>query len=287
MESGKLSIIIPARNEARGLEKILPKLLEVCGGAEIIVVDDGSTDETPQICERFGVTRLPIPESMGNGAAVKTGARFASGEILVLMDGDGQHDPVAIPDLLHKMDEGFDLVVGARGAASQANLPRLIANSIYNRFASFMVNHRVKDLTSGFRAARADRFREFLHLLPNGFSYPATSTLAFFRAGYTVAYVPVKVEQRIGNSHIRLVKDGVRFLLILFKIGTLYSPLKVFFPFSLATFLTGLCYYIYTFVTLGRFTNMSAVLFMCSVIIFLIGLVSEQITMLLYQRTSE
>ena len=287
MNSDKLSIIIPARNEARGLEKILPKLLEVCGGAEIIVVDDGSTDETPQICERFGVTRLPIPESMGNGAAIKAGARHATGEILVLMDGDGQHDPGAIPDLLHRMNEGFDLVVGARSAASQANLPRLIANSIYNRFASFMVNHRVKDLTSGFRAARADRFREFLHLLPNGFSYPATSTLAFFRAGYTVAYVPVKVEQRIGNSHIRLVKDGVRFLLILFKIGTLYSPLKVFFPFSLATFLTGLCYYIYTFVTLGRFTNMSAVLFMCSVIIFLIGLVSEQITMLLYQRTSE
>lgn len=285
MNSGKLSIIIPARNEARGLEKILPRLEASFPTAEIIVVDDGSTDNTAEICARYKVIRLHLAVSMGNGAAIKAGARQATGDILVLMDGDGQHDPAAIPDLLNKMAEGFDLVVGSRNAASQANVWRHLANGIYNRFASFMVNHKVMDLTSGFRAARAERFREFLHLFPNGFSYPATSTLAFFRAGYTVAYVPVKVEQRIGNSHIRIVKDGIRFLLILFKIGTLYSPMKVFFPFSLAMFLTGLCYYLYTYMTQGRFTNMSAVLFMCSVIIFLIGLVSEQITMLLYQRS--
>ena len=285
MNSGKLSIIIPARNEARGLEKILPKLEANFPAAEIIIVDDGSTDNTADICKRYKVTRLPLAVSMGNGAAIKAGTRQATGDILVLMDGDGQHDPAAIPDLISKMAEGFDLVVGSRNGSSQANVWRHLANSIYNRFASFMVNHKVMDLTSGFRAARAERFREFLHLFPNGFSYPATSTLAFFRAGYTVAYVPVKVEQRIGNSHIRIIKDGVRFLLILFKIGTLYSPMKVFFPFSLAMFLTGLCYYLYTFIMQSRFTNMSAVLFMCSVIIFLIGLVSEQITMLLYQRS--
>lgn len=269
------------------MRKLLPMLVEGFAEAEIIVVDDGSSDDTPGICKKYTVTHLRLPVSMGNGAAIKAGARHASGEILVFMDGDGQHDPAMIPALLEKIDEGYDLVVGARDAGSQASVSRLCANSIYNRFASFMVNHRVADLTSGFRAARAKYFCEFMHLYPNGFSYPATSTMAFFRAGYTVTYVPIKAKQRIGVSHIRIIRDGVRFMLILFKIGTLYSPLKIFLPFSAVTFLTGLIYYLYTFIELGRFTNMSAVLFMCSVIIFLIGLVSEQITMLLYQRSSD
>jgi glycosyltransferase involved in cell wall biosynthesis len=220
---------------------------------------------------------------MGNGAAVKTGVRAASGEVILLMDADGQHDVNDIPRLLQKLDEGYDLVVGARGGGSQASVGRWAANALYNRFASWMVGQRIDDLTSGFRVARAAKFREFLHLLPNGFSYPTTSTMAFFRSGYPVGYVPIKAHPRIGKSHIRPLHDGIRFLLIMFRVCTLYSPLKLFMPISLSFFLLGAGYYIFTYLSAGRFTNMSALLLSTSLIIFLIGLVSEQITMLLYQ----
>jgi glycosyltransferase involved in cell wall biosynthesis len=221
---------------------------------------------------------------MGNGAAIKRGARAASGEILVFMDADGQHDPACIDALLAKMDEGYDMVVGARDWAGQAGVHRGAANAFYNWLASRMTGFKVWDLTSGFRAARADKFQEFLHLLPNGFSYPTTSTMAFFRSAYPVAYVPIPVAKRIGKSHIRPLRDGVRFLLIIFKIATLYSPLKLFAPTAVAFFLLGMGYYGWTFATQGRFTNMSALLFSASVIIFLIGLISEQITTLTFRR---
>ena len=190
-----------------------------------------------------------------------------------------------IPLLLAKLNEGHDMVVGARGRNGQANVGRGFANAFYNRLASWMTGHKILDLTSGFRAVRADKFHEFLHLLPNGFSYPTTSTMAFFRSAYPVAYVPVDVAQRVGtNSHIRPLRDGMRFLLIIFKIATLYSPVKLFAPTAAFFFLTGLGYYAYTFITAHRLTNMSMLLFSASVIIFLIGLVSEQITNLMYRR---
>ncbi len=282
----RISIVLPAKNEAAALKGFLPRLASLHAGAEIIVVDDGSTDDTAQVCRDAGVTVKRHPYSMGNGAAIKTGARAATGEVIVFMDADGQHDPALIGLLLDKLDEGYDMVVGARDWAGQAGVGRGLANGLYNRLASHMTGFDVKDLTSGFRAVRADKFREFLHLLPNGFSYPTTSTMAFFRSAYAVAYVPVPVARRIGKSHIRPLKDGVRFLLIIFKIATLYSPLKLFVPASLAFFLLGLGYYAYTFVTEHRFTNMSALLFSASVIIFLIGLISEQITSLTYQKRS-
>jgi glycosyltransferase involved in cell wall biosynthesis len=220
---------------------------------------------------------------MGNGAAIKRGARAASGEILVFMDADGQHDPELIPQLLGKLEEGYDMVVGARDGAGQASVGRGVANAFYNRLASWMTGHRISDLTSGFRAARAERFRQFLHLLPNGFSYPTTSTMAFFRSAYPVAYVQIPVAPRIGKSHIRPIRDGLRFLLIIFRIATLYSPLKLFAPAGFGFFLLGAVYYGYTFARFHRFTNMSALLFSAAVIIFLIGLISEQITSLTYQ----
>jgi len=228
---------------------------------------------------------LSSPYPMGNGAAIKRGARVAEGDVLVFMDADGQHDPMHIPRLLEELGQGYDMVVGARNGAGQANVGRGLANGIYNRLASWMTGHRVADLTSGFRAVRANRFNEFLHLLPNGFSYPTTSTMAFFRSAYPVAYVSVPVEKRVGNgSHIRPLKDGVRFLLIIFKIATLYSPLKLFAPVGLAFGLLGFGYYAYTYSTEQRFTNMSMLLLSAAVIIFLIGLVSEQITALTYRR---
>lgn len=207
---------------------------------------------------------------------------MASGEVYVFMDADGQHSPDDIDKLLVLMDEGYDMVVGARNFQSHASIARYVANLSYNRFASWVTGHKVQDLTSGFRAVRADKFREFIYMLPNGFSYPTTITMAMFRAGYKITYVPIDVKERTGKSHIRLIVDGVRFLLIIFKIGTLYTPLKLFFPFSFLFFTSGIGYYAYTYITQGRFTNMGALLLITSILVFLIGLISEQLTLLLY-----
>lgn len=277
------SIILPAKNEAESLKTLLPKLTKAHPKAEIIVVNDGSSDNTLFICEENKVNVINHPYSMGNGAAIKTGARNASGDILVFMDADGQHKPDDIKRLLCKLEEGYDMVVGARDRKSQASIFRSLANKFYNKLASYVTERKIEDLTSGFRVAKASKFREFLHLLPNGFSYPTTSTMAFFRAGYAVTYLPIEAPKRIGKSHINLVRDGIRFLLIIFKVGTLYSPLKIFLPVSLFTFAIGFSYYLFTFITVGRFTNMSALMFTTAMLIFFMGLVSEQITALMYK----
>jgi glycosyltransferase involved in cell wall biosynthesis len=205
--------------------------------------------------------------------------------VIVFLDADGQHDPTDIRRLLDRFSEGYDMAVGARDYGSQAGHHRALANSFYSRLASWMVGHRVDDLTSGFRAVSASKFRRYLHLLPNGFSYPTTITMSFFRAGLPVAYVPIKARRREGKSHIRLLRDGMRFLLIIIRIGTLYSPFRLFLPISLGFFLAGLGYYAFTFVTEGRFTNAGALMFTSSILTFLIGIVSEQITALHFKDT--
>jgi glycosyltransferase involved in cell wall biosynthesis len=282
-----LTIIIPAKNEASSLVTLLPEIKKTIPGAEIIIVNDGSTDNTKSVCDHHEVRSINNPYSKGNGAAIKSGARAARNDILVFMDADGQHRPEDIPRLVDKLLEGYDMVVGARNMNGQANFGRATANTVYNWFASWMVQHKIHDLTSGFRVARANKFREFLSILPNGFSYPTTITMAFFRSGLSVGYIPIQTEKRKGKSHVRIFQDGIRFLLVIFKIGVLFSPLRIFFRVSLAFFIIGLSYYLYTYLTIGRFTNMSTILFITSILIFLIGLISEQITMLLYQKTSD
>jgi glycosyltransferase involved in cell wall biosynthesis len=282
----RISTIIPAKNEADSLLALLPRLRQLYPSVEIIVVNDGSTDETEAVARSAGARVISHPYSMGNGAAIKSGARNAAGDILVFMDADGQHDPQYIDRLLGKLAEGYEMVIGARDRASQASFMRWVGNGIYNWLASWVVGHPIADLTSGMRVARAGKFREFLHMLPNGFSYPTTSTMAFFRAGYSVAFVPIPVQKRTSKrgSHIRMFRDGSRFFLIIFRVATLYSPLKIFAPLSAMFFLLGCSYLSFTLLTTGRFTNFSGLLFITSVLIFLIGLVSEQITNLLYTK---
>jgi glycosyltransferase involved in cell wall biosynthesis len=282
-----LSIILPAKNEAGNLAPVLAQLAAQFPTAEILVVDDGSTDATAHIAREHGARLVNHPYSMGNGAAIKTGARHATGDVLVFMDADGQHDPADISRLLAKLDEGYEMVVGARQADTHASLGRRLANHGYNRLASWMTGYRIDDLTSGFRAVRARHFRKFLYLLPNGFSYPTTSTMAFFRAGFPVAYVPIRAGRRGGRSHISVLRDGSRFVLIILKVGALFSPMRFFLPLSLVFLLLGAGYYGYTYFTMGRFTNMSAVLLIYSLSLFLIGLISEQISALHYKGVEE
>lgn len=279
-----VSIVIPAKNESGIVGHVIAQLKELLPDAEVIVVNDGSSDNTEECASRAGAKVINHPYSKGNGAAIKAGARAATGEVIVFMDADGQHSPNDISRLLENIRLGHDMVVGARQKGSQASVGRSLANGLYNCLASWMTGHRVEDLTSGFRAVRAHKFQEFIYLLPNGFSYPTTSTMAFFRAGYSVCYVPIHAAKRTGRSHIHLLRDGTRFLLIIFKIGTLFSPLKIFAPVAACMFILASSWYGWTWWQHGRFTNMSALLYTGSVMVFLMGLISEQITALMYKE---
>jgi len=280
MADHQFSIVIPVFNEAENLPQLLKKIraLELAD-LEIIIVDDGSTDGSAEIAMRAGANVIRHPYNIGNGAAIKSGIRAARGRLLILMDGDGQHRPEDVPKLLEESDR-YHMVVGARGKGSKLRIHRYAANGVYNLLASYVTRFPVKDLTSGFRViSRLDALR-FIDLLPNTFSYPTTLTLAYLRSGLTVKYVPIQSLYRAGQSKISLVADGLRFLLIITKIATLFAPFRVFLPVSAFFFFTGVGYYIFTYITEHRFTNMSVFLLTAAVIIFMLGLVSEQIALL-------
>lgn len=279
----KISVVIPAYNEGAVIGKTVDRIRELYPDYEIIVVNDGSSDNTSQEAEQAGARVLQHPYNIGNGAAVKTGIRNATGDFVVLMDGDGQHAPEDIPRLIAESDT-FDLVIGARSGKSQASIPRRIANWVYNRLATYVTNFQIQDLTSGFRLFRREMVLKHICLFPNTFSYPTTSTLAYLRSGHTVGFVPIVAHKRVGKSKIKLIRDGYRFLLIIMRIATLFSPMKVFLPIGFSFLLTGVGYYIFTFIVYHRFTNMSALLLSVSVMVFLLGLVSEQVTQMRYDR---
>jgi glycosyltransferase involved in cell wall biosynthesis len=283
------SLIIPAYNEAEAIASVIKRahsVMENLGRAyEIIVVDDGSQDATAERAHYVGARVISHPYNVGNGAAVKTGIRNARGEVLVMLDGDGQHAPEDIPRLLEKLGP-YDMVVGARTPASETHVHRDVANSIFNWFATYVCGRKIEDLTSGFRAVKADIARGFVYLLPNTFSYPTTITLATVRSGYSLAYVPIKAAQRVGRSKIKLLRDGSRFLLIILKIATLFSPLKVFVPASVLMFLLGFGYGLFKVVVLkARYGPTSAMLMTMAVLIFMVGLVSEQVAQLRFERS--
>jgi len=280
----QISIVIPVFNEAESLGDVLAKIhaLELAQ-SEIIVVDDGSNDGTADVALNAGANVVRHPYNIGNGAAVKSGIRAANGRLIVLMDGDGQHKPEDIPKLLVESAK-YHMVVGARAKGSKLRLHRYAANMLYNLFASYVARFKVQDLTSGFRVLSRRNALRFIDLLPNTFSYPTTLTLAFLRSGLTVKYVPIQTLYRSGQSKISLVTDGVRFFLIIAKIATLFSPFRVFLPVSIGFFFAGLANYLYTYLTAHRFTNMSVLMFTTAVIIFMLGLISEQIALLRMER---
>ncbi len=282
----KVSVVIPAYNEEGAIAKTVSDIKRLYPDFEVIVVDDGSRDRTQAEAKRAGAKVIVHPYNIGNGAAVKTGIRNATGDYVVLMDGDGQHAPADIRRLLEHAEK-FDLVVGARSSASQASMQRRVANWLYNKLASYVGKFPIRDLTSGFRVFHRKTVMRYLYLFPNTFSYPTTSTLAYLRSGLTIKYVPIKAHARIGKSKIKLLRDGSRFIIIIIRIATLFSPLRIFIPLSLLFFLLGMGYYTYTFAHYHRFTNMSALLLLDSMIVFLMGLISEQITQMRYDRVED
>ncbi len=278
-----VTVLMPAYNEEQSIGSTITRVKKLYPEFEVLVVDDGSTDNTLRVAMDAGANVWPHPYNIGNGAAIKSGLRVAKGEWVIMMDADGQHNPEDIALLLDYKDT-HDMVVGARSSTSETALHRDIANTLYNWFASYVTQFRVEDLTSGFRMVRLTTARQFIYLLPNTFSYPSTITMAYLRSGRSIKYVPIETKFRFGKSKIKLFQDGIRFFLIITKIATLFSPLRVFLPMSLFFFTTALSYYCFTFFTEGRFTNMSALLFNSSVIIFMIGLVAEQICQMRYDR---
>ncbi|MGD9158110.1 MAG: glycosyltransferase family 2 protein [Desulfobacteraceae bacterium] len=285
MERTDVSIIIPAYNEAETIKDVIEKIRKVDSDFEIIVVNDGSTDRTGDEARDSGIIVYSHPYNMGNGASIKSGIRIASGDILVFIDGDGQHDPEDIIKMLQYLPD-YDMVVGARSKKSQVSLFRGIGNRMLNWLAGYVAKFKVQDLTSGFRAVKAEIANSLLYLLPNTYSYPTTMTLGVLRNGRSLKYLPVKVQKRRkGKSNISIFRDGVRFFMIITKICALYSPFRIFLPVSFFIFLIGFFYYIYTYITSGRFTNMSALLFTTAIIVFFMGIISEQISQMRFERS--
>jgi len=284
MNAGKVSIIIPVYNEGETIGGLVTKIKSSYPDFDVIVIDDGSIDNTADAAQTAGARVYSHPYNIGNGAAIKSGIRVADGDILVFLDGDGQHNPEDIAGLLRYFPQ-FDMVVGARSTGGQASLGRALGNKAYSWFASYVAKFPIKDLTSGFRAVKSNIAKSFVYLLPNTYSYPATITLGVLRSGMSVKYVPIKMRKRkTGKSNIKLIQDGVRFFMIITRICTLYSPMRVFLPVSFAMFFLGVANYLYTYITRSQFTNMSVFMFVGAIIIFMMSLISEQICQMRFER---
>ena len=289
MKHRHIIIVIPAYNEEGNIGPLIQRIREKLHDVDILVIDDGSADRTARAAEKAGAFVARLPFNMGYGAALQTGFKYALKkryQYVVQMDADGQHKPEDIPRLIEKIG-AYDMVIGARTGESETSLHRDVANTVYNKFATYLTKKDILDLTSGFRAIRADIAKRFVYLLPNTFSYPTTLTLSLIRSGHSVEFIPIVAKKREGKSKIKLLKDGLRFFLIMLKIATLFSPFRVFLPVSAGFITSGIGYYVYTFITTHRFTNMSALLISNGIIIFMMALIAEQIAQLRLDKTED
>ena len=281
-----ITILIPAYNVEASISNVLEGLHEWRERAEIIVIDDGSTDRTPEISERAGVRVIRHRINKGYGAALKTGIRAASGDIIVMMDADGEHNVAQVSRLLDAMS-GNDMVVGARGKGSHAPLIRRPGKWILSKVANYLAQADIPDLNSGFRAFRKDIAKLFLHILPNGFSFTTTLTLALFKEGYNTAYVPITTTPRVGSpSTVNPIRDGINTLMLIVRIIALFDPIKVFLPTSIALFLLGAVYWIGS----GIFRYASHIepafhipsgavtAILASIIVFMFGILADQVS---------
>jgi glycosyltransferase involved in cell wall biosynthesis len=285
------SVVIPAYNEGPRVGAIVRAIRERLPQAEIIVVDDASGDDTSAQAAAAGARVITRPHNVGNGAGVKTGVRAASGEVVVVMDADGQHDPDDLPRLLDHVGR-YDMVVATRlDRESQENAVRWLGNGAVNAFGSYLVGMPMLDLTSGYRAFKREVLLEFLHLLPNSFGWPNTSAMALAKAGYHIRFEPVAMRRRQGGrSTQKLFKNGIRNLLIMLRMVSLFAPLRVYFPVALAMFALSLLAYVASVAVNGvwlKIPNATAALFVGGIVVFMFGLLAEQIAGLRFQRRDQ
>lgn len=282
MSAARLSIIIPAYNEAEAIGPTLRKLSGMTFPIEheIIIVDDGSTDDTYKVCSEFPVILLKHSVNKGYGAALKTGIRKSSGDRIIILDSDGQHDPDEISKFIDLLEE-YDMVIGERSAESFQVANRKLGKRIIRKVGEYLVEQKLPDFNSGFRAFRKDLILELLHMMPNGFSFSTTSTLAFLKEGYNIATLPINVKERVGRkSNVKFFKDGSKTMLLLFRIIMLFNPLKVFFPASIAISFFGLAFGVYGYIEFDKFSNTGVLMITLGMFLFFIGLLADQISIL-------
>jgi glycosyltransferase involved in cell wall biosynthesis len=278
----KVSIIIPAYNEASSIGHLLESMVinGVCSNHEVIVIDDGSTDDTGKIAAQFPVRLLKHETNKGYGASLKTGIRKANGELVITLDSDGQHDPLYIARALELLGE-FDMVIGERGPDSFHVKNRKRGKKLIRKVGEYLVEQELPDFNSGFRGFDRKLILSMLHLMPNGFSFSTTSTLAFLKEGYSIGTFPIKVEERQGRaSNVHFLKDGTKTLLLLFRIIMLFNPLKVFFPSSVIITFLGIIWGIYGFIAFERFSNSAIIVMTLGMFLFFFGLLADQIALL-------
>lgn len=274
-----VSIVIPAYQERAAIGDVVSAVLKVVASLsceyEVIVVDDGSTDGTGDAARKAGAHVLVHPYNKGYGASLKTGIRFASNRTVIFLDADGQHDPDDIPRLLAGRT-GFDMVVGARKGMAGSPLWRQPGKLFLKWLVNNLTGHSIPDFNSGYRALDREMALRFLPIMPDGFSFSTTSTIAAFKGGYLVQYLPIQVAKRIGTSTVTAA-DGFRTIMLIIRLVTLFAPLRVFLPISAVTFLIGLIFTVYGYVHTGEASVKGLISLLAAVQFFLFGVMVDQV----------
>jgi glycosyltransferase involved in cell wall biosynthesis len=280
--NNKVSVIIPVFNEEVGIKRLLDKMIDLRFHElyEILVINDGSSDHSLEVLKKYPVKVYSHSVNKGYGAALKTGIRKANGEKIVILDSDGQHDPAQIPRIADLLDDN-ELVIGTRDKDSFQVRTRQVGKRMIRWVGEYLVEQKLPDYNSGYRGFQKDLIKSMLHIMPNGFSFSTTSTLAFLKEGYAIGTIPIKVEERVGRtSNVKFFKDGAKTIMLILRIIMLFNPLKIFFPASIIITAAGIVYGIYGYLIAERFSNGAIVLTILGMFLFFIGLVADQISIM-------